>query len=337
MQTSDLRQRVRSELVEFVWSQWAQMGLSGTVTRRDRWAADPEALLVFSLHVARRDSRLFDEILDWLRENGRLISLQRLRNLARDDQMSRRLADVAIAWAGRHNTQLRGWSSEDPILVEGPHEELFVADAGGLLVGEPDDQFSAHGFTRPRAEPSFKSQAPDLLAPINLSYRLRLVFGIGTRAEVIRFLLTTDHPEVSTQQVATATAFAKRNVGETLVALAEAGVVETRWRANERVYWLDRRRWTPVLGIGLRELPDFENWIPLLRALRLVMSWLDEDVRLDRSDYLRASEARQLVDRIRPDLLAAGVDMPDDRGTVGAAYWRVFEDTVESTLRRLRS
>lgn len=174
-------------------------------------------------------------------------------------------------------------------------------------------------------------------APINLAFRLRLLFGIGTRSEVVRYLLSTEHPEASAQQVADAAAFAKRNVSESLAALADAGVVETRWRTNERMYWADRKRWTPLLGIGLRELPDFVDWIQLLRALRLLMGWVEEDATLERSDYLRASEARQLVDRIRPDLLAGGVDVPADRGAVGPAYWSVFEDTVEAALRRLRS
>jgi hypothetical protein len=336
MPTSDFRDRVRAELLEFAWSQWTQMGLSGTATRRDRWAVDPEALLLFTLRLARRDPRLFDETLDWIRENGRLISVQRLRNLATGDQMSRRLADVALAWAGSHNPELHGWASRGPIMVEGPPEALFLPD-GGLFAGESDPQFLAHGFVRPRAEPSFKSRPPDPTTPINFGLRLRLLFGIGTRAEVARFLLTTDHPEVSAQQVAEATAFAKRNIGDSLTTFAEAGVVDARWRGNERVFWIDRRRWTAMLGMGLRDLPDFVDWIRLLRALLAISVWLDDDAEMERSDYLRASGARELIDRIRPDLLAAGVEVRNDSEAHGADYWRVFEATVDATLRMARA
>lgn len=337
MRTSDLRGRVRSTLVEFAWGQWAQMGLSGAATRRDRWAADPEALLLFTLPVARRDPRLFDEVLDWLRLNGRLLSVQRLTNLARGDAEGRRLVAAALAWAGAHNPALRFRASELADASEGEMEELFRTDGETLFHGEQDTWFLARGFSRPRADPSLKSQPPEVSAPFNLAFRMRLLFGIGTRSEVVRYLLTTEHPEASAQQVAEATAFAKRNVSESLAALADARVIETRWRRNERVYRVDHKRWTPLLGIGLRELPDFVAWIPLLRALRAIVGWLDEDAASERSEYLRASEARRLVDRVRPDLLAAGVDVPDDRGAVGAAYWPVFEDAVDSALRRLRS
>jgi len=70
MRISDLRERVRIDLLEFAWSQWAQIGLAGEVTRTDGWAMDPEALLLFTLEIARRDPRLFDEVLDWLAEKG---------------------------------------------------------------------------------------------------------------------------------------------------------------------------------------------------------------------------------------------------------------------------
>jgi hypothetical protein len=39
------------------------MGVSGHTDRRDHWSIDPEALLVLTLRAARREPRLFDEVL----------------------------------------------------------------------------------------------------------------------------------------------------------------------------------------------------------------------------------------------------------------------------------
>ncbi|MGH2573515.1 MAG: hypothetical protein ACRDGU_08570 [Actinomycetota bacterium] len=335
MQTSDLRQRVQATLIDFVWSQWVQMGVSGSTVRRDRWAADPEALLLFTVHAARRDPRLFDEVLDWLRLNGKLLSVQRLRNLAEADDETPRLIGAALAWARSQNPTLRSRLPIDEAASAGEPKDLFLADGEALLAGTPDPIFLRFGYRRPRAKPSWKSQAPNPLAPINLAFRLRLAFGVGSRSEVLRYLLTTEHPEASTQQIAEATAFAKRNVSDILLGLADAGVVETRQRTNERVYWADRRRWAFLLGVGIRELPDFVDWIRLLTAIRIVLAWLDEDAKVERSDYLRSSEARRLLDRIRPDLLASGVDVADDR-SVGTEHWTALEETLERTLRKLR-
>jgi len=335
MPMSDLSERARSELLEFTWSQWAQMGLSGATTRRDRWAADPEALLLFTLHVARHDPRLFDEVLDWLRENGKLISVQRLRNLTKDDVAGRRLTNAALAWAARNNPELRGWSSSE-IAMEGDMEPLFVAGGDGLFVGREDDTFSIHGFSRPLVEPSHKSEPPDPGLPINLVFRLRLLFGLGSRSEVVRYLLTTRYPEAPAQVIAEATAFSKRNVNETLVALSDAGVVDARWRGNERVYQMDPGRWTSLLGTSRRDLPASMAWIPAFRALREIQAWLDEDAQFDRSPYLRASAARELLTRFGSDLRAANVEMPDERGARGEEYWEVFVRAVDAALRVLR-
>ncbi len=99
MQISDLRREVRARLLAFAWDQWAQVGAFGTARRADR-TADPEALLLFTLEVARADARLFDEVLDWLALNERLVSVQRLRNLCRD-HTDRALAEAALAWVAQ--------------------------------------------------------------------------------------------------------------------------------------------------------------------------------------------------------------------------------------------
>jgi len=336
MRASDLRQHVRSELLSFAWSQWAQMGVLAAAPRHDRWAADPEALLLFTLPLARSDPRLFDEVLDWVRLNGRLLSVQRLRSLAESDPEARRLAQAALAWAGARNPSLRQWASRPPAEPPGAVVPLFIVEGEPLHVREPDPTFSAHGWIRPVIQPSGKSRPPDPRRGINLAFRLRLLFGIGVRAEAMRVLLTTDHPELTALQVAEAAAFSKRNVTEGLGALAEAGVITAAWRRNERVYRVDRERWAALLGLEPRDLPRFVDWIRLLPALLAILRWLDEDARLQRSDYIRASEARRFVDQVRPALIAAGVQLPDDRGVGPAESWPSFERTVASALRMIR-
>ena len=100
MLISELRERARQGFLEFAWRQWAQVGLSANVTGVDDWAIDPEALILFTIVVARHDPRLFDEMLDWLATNRRLLSMQRLRNLSGRFPVDVRLVGAVIAWAG---------------------------------------------------------------------------------------------------------------------------------------------------------------------------------------------------------------------------------------------
>ena len=173
MQISDLRNEVRARLLAFAWDQWTQMGVSGTPQRADRWAADPEALLLFTLEIARADARLFDEMLDWLALNERLVSVQRLRNLCRDDT-DRTLAEAALAWVAQSTDSTRR-SPRRPASESSPAVQLFrdpKADARPA-----DKTFRAYGWLKPPTERSGKSRTPNLLAPINIAFRLRQILG----------------------------------------------------------------------------------------------------------------------------------------------------------------
>ena len=82
------------------------MGLLATTRRASRWAQDPEALIVFTLEVARDDPRLFDELLDWWVANESLLSTRRLRALCRDPE-DERLVDAAFGWVAQHRPRAR--------------------------------------------------------------------------------------------------------------------------------------------------------------------------------------------------------------------------------------
>ena len=68
-------------LLRFLWRQWGQLGVAGRVDRRDGWIIDPEPLLLFTLQVARRDPRLFDEVIDWAVINSRRLMIQRCKSV----------------------------------------------------------------------------------------------------------------------------------------------------------------------------------------------------------------------------------------------------------------
>ncbi len=96
------------------------MGVLASAPHRSPWAEDPEALIVFTLEIARDDPRLFDELLDWLLCNERLVSVRRLRSFAVDPE-DRRLVDGA-ADVGRRTPAARS--------AERPAGETAVRRAG---------------------------------------------------------------------------------------------------------------------------------------------------------------------------------------------------------------
>ncbi len=106
MSISELRDEVQDVLANFLWDEWGQMGVSASTKRRDTWATDPEALLLLTFEVGRGEPRLFDEVLDWMFVNERLLSVQRLRNLA-VDEADRALVESAVGWLGENRPRTR--------------------------------------------------------------------------------------------------------------------------------------------------------------------------------------------------------------------------------------
>jgi hypothetical protein len=333
MPISALRGELNDQMLAFAWNEWAQMGVLATPTDTDRWAADPEALLLFSLELSRNDPRLFDELLDWLFANERLLSVQRLRNLAQDDE-DRALIEAALTWtATKRSPAARRRTGKDRGRSTGEATPLFRAS--NAEIAAPDESFLQHGLIRAPFVTSEKSSTPPLERPINFAFRLRALLGIGARAEAIRTLLGTDARTLTVQQIAHSAAYAKRNVQEALASLHAAGAIEALTSGNERRYSIDKQRWAYLLGLDAGQLPTQREWITLLGALRCIARWLAAPGNEQLSDYMRASAARNLVAEIAPRLHAAGVGARTD-GPPGEAYWAEFTDIAHATVSALR-
>ena len=180
-------------------------------------------------------------------------------------------------------------------------------------VADPDPAFLAQGFLKARSEPSGKSQAPNLLLPINFAFRLRGLLGIGARAEAMRVLLTSDAPRVNTQTIAASTAYTKRNAQEAVASLSAAGALTGFEVGNEQCFSAPGDRWAAFLELD--ELPRHEDWPQLFAAYRKILRWLADPAHEGLSEYMLSSEARTLAEDVRPDLQFAGIaidNVPED-------------------------
>jgi hypothetical protein len=332
MSASTLRDSVTTRLLGFAWDQWAQLGVFAPTNRRDQIAADPEALLLFTFEVARSDPRLFDETLDWLLTNERLVSVQRLRNLCREDD-DRDLVEGALMWLGRQQPRLRPAPPRARERRATEPRPLFYELA--REVREPDEAFLAVGFLKSATDPSGKSRAPDPNTPINFAFRMRHLFGVGSRAEVIRYLLTASITDASALGIADAAAYAKRNVNETLTSLVASRIVTAYEQGNERRYYLDRAMWGQFLRFQPNGWPTYRDGPRLLGALRLVSRWLHDPTIDELTPYMLASNARTLIERLQPGFAPAGVAPTSEPALHGEDHWETFVATVEGSLATL--
>ena len=129
----------------------AELGVSGSAPRRrDERAADPEALLLFTLEIGRTEPRLFDEALDWLARNEPMVSVHRLRNLC-VTATERDLVSAALEWTARVRGRGRAAATHAPVDVTPLFTQLPMAD------GDRDPAFERYGFARPPLTRSGKS------------------------------------------------------------------------------------------------------------------------------------------------------------------------------------
>jgi hypothetical protein len=332
MTAAELRDEVVAALLALAWDQWSQLGVSAAApVQREERAADPEALLLFTLEVGRNDPRLFDEVLDWLALNEQLVSVHRLRNLS-VDPADRALVEAALGWSATSRGRRR--PALEPRALPARLDSLFPAIP--TPTENIDEAFARHGLARSRLESSGKSQAPRLHDPISFAFRLRRLLGVGVRAEVIRTLLTIRAARLSGKIIAASAAFAQRNVREGLAQLVEAGVVDVVEISDDRYYSVRHTDWASLLGMpAAPDLPFHYDWIPAYRTLTRIVRWLSQPGLDDLSPYLRASQARTLVDMIAADLRYAGIPVAS-YAAVGVDFWNEFAEIVRVTIRSAR-
>lgn len=336
MQISVLRTTVNRGLLDFAWGQWSQLGVSASVTGADLWAADPEALILFTLGIAHWDPRLFDEVLDWVALNQKLLSIQRLRNLTARFPIDANLVAAVVAWTREPVPTDVLVNEERPVKVQPKvnqtKQPVFSPDVLGF-VSKADPIFAEYGFTRPIVIRSGKSREPDLARPVNFAFRLRQLFGPGSRSEVMRILLTYRDGPLDAARIADEAAFAKRNASEALAAVAASGAISAAWSGNERQFRVRREPWAALLGID--DMPTFVSWVHLLPAALEISTWLDEKAGSGESDYLLASQARSLIDKVGRDLQIAGVDIPRRSSSDGSKSLLAFETASSRILAAL--
>jgi hypothetical protein len=329
MSRKSFRERFLETILSFLWREWSVLGAAGGARDVDRWAIDPEALLAHSLSFARYEPRLFDEMLEWLVLNGRWIDLQRLRGIAKrqPEPHARLLGAVAEFLSHTAKGDRRKWmrlAQEMRPTGASPEEALFF-----MKEGEPyplpkamADEFRAHGFIRSPFFPRGSARSVPVGSACTIRFLLRALFGVGSRAECILYLLT--HESGHPSEVARSLGISIRGVQDALIELSQSGLILTRIKGKRKIeYWLSQDRWWEFIrGKGFDEVdgPVWIGWIDLLSGLSNVWEVVASSATSD-SQYMRSSILREAIDSISREISRSGLaaspppgpDVPPDR------------------------
>lgn len=260
------------------WGAWVELGVSGWTETHSDWAIDPEPLIVFTTFLADTDARLRDEATDWCVRNWRHVSKTRLKNLVR----------------------------EQPPVVQG----AFGAFAA--TVGEHAGIVWPYSTEPRRFTVTGRSSAPQLDKASMVWLRLRAMFGIGARTEILRYFLSQEDGRSSTATISAATDYTKRNIADECEALAHAGVLNVRQVGNRFYYSLAKRaELEPFVGSMPAITPNWTAIFGIARRLVVLESAAEAG-----STRILAVKARAALDELAEDLDELAIDPPtsDVRG-----------------------
>ncbi len=344
MSPKDFRDLFLENILNFLWRQWSALGVLGEAETRDTWVIDPEPMLLFTLEMGRYEPRLFDEVMDWLVVNGQWIDMQRLRGIIRGrDFITKNLIGAVAAYLVKESNE-RKWRNLANFCKSRmtgkttPGEALFYNKDGEPhpISNKADPSFQSYGFNRPQLAARRLTREVPITSQGTIRFLLRSLFGIGSRAECLVYLLTHDggHPA----EVAQAIGLSVRGTQDALIELSRSGLVLTRTKGKRKIeYWLSHERWWEFLSrenIAEFKKPTWIDWIALYSALSRVWADLNEISKEKVSDYMRSSRLRDSLEAVGNEFSKSGLDIPPVPGknTKPYEYEKAFETFINEVF-----
>jgi len=248
---------IREHTERLLWSVWSEMGAPGGGRQHRRVVIDPEPLIAFSPHLARRDSRLLGLAFDWCSHNASKVSKHRLAGLAK--LLPERSRRTLVGFNGALTSHGVRWRP-----------------AGTPLDLEPD-----------RARVALPMERPALLA-----FRVRALAGVSARADVLLRLLVTPEGAADASSL-TPPGTSRRNVERVLAELIEAGLVLVHGSPRRRRFRLSDPA-SLARTTGAEGLANWD-WHRLLHAVSLLHAFVETAPKTARLRQIHAVKARKAI------------------------------------------
>ena len=232
--------RVREAASTVAWRQWAALTSMAASETTARSMIDPEALVLITLTLSSHEKRFWDVLTDWSMGGGRLLSVQRMKNLASTYPELTRSLLAEFAFFAHKSVGDQRWKS--------------------LHQGRITHQSATRG-KRWDVE-------VDLLNDPVLMLRFRRGIGVNMRADVLTYLLAIRGESVSVRQVAEALRYTNAATRRAADDLACAQLIQVSSGAKPDTYAVDPKTWSRVLGLS--GLPP--RWLPWMEVFDFAAS-----------------------------------------------------------------
>ena len=294
-----LTSRLRDATVDLLWRQWRAIGgaaAGGPVQSQ----VDLEVLCLGSLALDAYEPRLWITMADWIREGSALVSVQRMKNLVDEfPSAGARLPDlVHVAVNEARDARWRALTDRKPSRAAG---------ASRLPV------------RRRTAGPAIQSGPA-------LSLRMRAIFGIGVKADLMAFLIGSD-ARATVSAAAAALGYTTPPVFRALQDFQSAGLLMTAPGDGAAEYWVKPGPWGELFG-GREFIAPWSHWLERVGYACAAIAWEAGLTRRTVSDYARAAGIRDVAaPRRRALARALGIHttIPD---SADLKAWSDFHDQL---------
>jgi hypothetical protein len=327
-------EELRRTIVDLLWRQWSALGVAGHGSQSGNIAIDPEALLLFSTVFARHDARLFDEVADWLQQNGNWINLLRMSRLQREHE----LGDVTVLGALAEHLTQHSSHAKWKVFTKKPPQ---VGQPAPLFPHLPapsrtDDIFRTWGWLRTPLELRGLSKSPRPNHPASFLLKLRALFGLQSRAEVLEWLLSHDsgHPA----QIARETGYFRGSIQNVLNELELSGHVFASREGREKRFVAPHEHWRFLLtwsSDGTAEFPQWMPWALLFTLLRRFHDLVASPAFASYSPDLQAIELNRVLTPLLTRLSSEGFWTQDFAEPIAGRTAEQLFPRFQSILARL--
>jgi DNA-binding transcriptional ArsR family regulator len=287
--------RIREHVLDLVWSLWAEMGVSSWTRRHAHWAVDPEPLILITSALVAADPRLRDESIDWCIQYGRYVSVTRLKNLLRDEPEAIRHAFGTYA------------------AVVNAHSALCWPSQAKAAEYHPTGRSSVSSFA----------------SPALIGLRLRALFGVSARADILRALIAQPQVSTSASDLVSDVNHTKRNIDKALDSLRIGGLLEVVPVRNEHRYRIQNAR---QLLEFVGDRPEiFPRWSAIFRCIWIILE--TTEAIQDADPHVRMVEARRVFRQVEPYVEAAGLIKPRAEVIGDDAWCNLAKWTDELTAK----
>ncbi|MEI6054897.1 MAG: hypothetical protein WCR55_02460 [Lentisphaerota bacterium] len=328
----------RNNLLELIlahlWNQWSTLGVSGYSEGKKTFIIDPEALLVFTASIGKYDGRLFDEVLDWTLKNNQLINIQRIKTILNAYPFPSASVLSAIAekllYLKAGNSK---WRLLSTLYAKNDSEPLFYSKTHiplPLDENKLDESFLKHGYKRSILKLRGNTVNFNPATPNSLLLKLRSMFGLNVRCEILSFLIDgrCEHPSEISKHIF----YSQKTVQDALVAMASTDTVVVMKKGREKKYSLCLDKWKPLLSA---DNPIWHNWVPLYFAIENIYLTINRLLEMNLSELAFISEIRELSLSTKPILEKASYTIGELEFCPNKDFFYMFSEKIINILKGL--